>query len=227
MRVIFAVCWLVVFAAPVGARGETVTLLANGDVSAWEYQALDDIPETKYHSEFDPDLGANALFASSQNGASGWLMKREDLDLAKTPWAHFQWRLDVAGEGFDEGEKTGDDYAMRIYFVARSGVRYRTVVLARTQGDAGEARKSPYSNWLSDVFIHAFAGADAPKEKWQTGQANIAEIWKTHFGENANMKINAVGLMTDGDSAGVEMRARYGAIVLTDSETNPFSVSAP
>ena len=68
MRVIFAVCLLVVFAAPVGARGETATLLANEDASAWEYQAPDDIPETK----------------------------RENLDLSQTPWARFQWRLDAA-----------------------------------------------------------------------------------------------------------------------------------
>ena len=227
MRVIFAVWLVVVFAAPVDAHGETVTLLADGDVSAWEYHALDDIPETQYHSGFDPDLGAKALFAASQKGASGWLMKREGLDFSKTPWAHFQWRLDAAGEGFDEGEKTGDDYAMRIYFVAQSGIRFRTVVLARTQGTAGDSRKSPYSNWLSDVFIHAFAGGDAPKEQWQTGRANMAEIWRRHFGEDANLKIDAVGLMTDGDSAGVEMRARYGAIVLTDSETNPFAAPQP
>ena len=72
---------------------------ADGDVSAWEYHSRDDIPETQYHSGFDPDLGAKALFAASQKGASGWLMKREGVDFSKTPWAHFQWRLDRGGGG--------------------------------------------------------------------------------------------------------------------------------
>ena len=211
----------------VEARGETVTLLANGDTSGWEYKSLDDIPETKYWTATDEALGEDVLFAASDQGASGWLAERDDLDFARTPWAHFQWRVDQAGEGFDESRKSGDDYPMRIYFVARSGLRFRTIVLARARRTAGEFWPSPYGNWLSEVFIHSVGGADSPVGEWQIGRVNMAELWRQRFGADADLKVGAAGLMTDGDSAGVEMRARYGKIILSDSADSPFSAPSP
>ena len=209
------------------AGAETITLLANGDTSGWEYKSLDEIPETRYWTGPDEELGENVLFAASEKGASGWLLERDDLDFAKTPWVHFQWRVDAAGGGFDETRKSGDDYALRIYFAARSGIQFRTIVLARTQQAAGEFWESPYGNWLSDIFIHSVAGADSPAGEWQIGRVNMAELWRARFGADAAMKAGAAGLMTDGDSAGVEMRARYGRILLSDSADSPFSAPPP
>ena len=227
MRALFAVFLFAAFAALFfPARAQTVTLLADGDVSGWEYVTEDDIPPTRYWTAADDALGESVLFAHSRKGASGWLLERDDLDFSKTPWAHFQWRVDAAGGGFDEGEKSGDDYPFRIYFAARSGLRFQTVVLARTQGAAGDSRKSPYSNFISDVIIHSFAGADSPLGEWRTGRANMAALWRKHFGADAGMTIGAAGLMTDGDSAGVDMRARYGKIILSDSPESPFSRTA-
>ena len=213
---------VVFFAAAGAARAEVVTLLADGDVSGWQYKSLDDIPETRYRTAADDEAGRTVLFADSDRGASGYISERDDLDLAKTPWVHFQWRVDAAGTGFDERKKSGDDYAFRLYFVARSGLRYRTLVLARAQGAAGESWRSPYSNFISEVVIHAFADSDSPLGEWQTARINVAELWRDRFGADADLKIGAAGLMTDGDSSGVKMRARYGAVILTASPESPF-----
>ena len=223
MRALFIAFFFAAF-APFAARAQTVTLLAEGDVSMWEYKSLEDgdIPQTRYRTAPDEELGGMVLLAESDGGASGWVLERDDLDFSKTPWVHFQWRVDSAAGGFDEGKKTGDDYALRIYFVSQSGWKYRTVVLARTQQKAGDWWRSPYGNFLFEVVIHSFAGADSPAGEWQTGRANMAELWRMHFGEDADLKMRAAGLMTDGDSAGVKMRARYGGIVLSDSEESPF-----
>ena len=224
MRAVFAFLLFAFCAAPqVPARAETLTLLADGDVSGWEYKSLDAIPETHYRAAPDADLGGSVLIAESVRGASGWLAERDDLDLSRAPWAHFQWRVDAAGGGFDETKKSGDDYAMRIYFVGRGGIRFRTLVLARTQQGPGDSWPSPFGNLLSDIVIHTFAGPESPLGEWRTARVNVAELWRTHFGADANLKIGAVGLMTDGDSAGVEMRARYGKIILSDSPASPFS----
>lgn len=224
MRAVFALFLVSLLAAPpASARAETLTLLANGDVSGWEYKSLESIPETRYQTAPDAGLGEPVLIAESVRGASGWLAERDDLDLARAPWAHFQWRVDAAGEGFDEAEKSGDDYALRIYFVERSGLFFRTLILARTLQKPGHSRRSPFSNFFSDVVVHTFAGPDSPRGEWQAARVNVAKLWRNHFGADANLKIGAVGLMTDGDSAGVEMRARYGKIILSDSPESPFS----
>ena len=165
MRAFFCFRLLAVFAACAAlffpARAATVTVLADGDVSGWEYKSQARIPETRYRTEMDAELGEPVLFAESVRGASGWLLRRDDLDFSRTPWAHFQWRTDAAGVGFDESQKSGDDYPLRIYFVSQSGFRFRTVALSRTQQAAGSSWKSPYGNFFSEVIVYSAAGADA------------------------------------------------------------------
>ncbi|MBE8158200.1 MAG: DUF3047 domain-containing protein [Betaproteobacteria bacterium] len=100
-----------IFAAAVlffsgSADAETVALFSGGDLAAWEYQSFDGIAETHYRIAEDAELGGAALFAESQKGASGYILKTP-LDLQKTPWLHFQWRIDEAGGGFDERKKNG------------------------------------------------------------------------------------------------------------------------
>ena len=200
-----------------GAAAETVTLLANGDLSAWEYQKFDGIAETKYETRFDDSLGAAAVFADGNGGASGYI-RRIGLSANKTPWLHFQWRVDAAAAGFDQREKDGDDFAMRVYFAARDGLKYKSLSLVRARGKRGDSWESPYSKWYNDLRIYV-AGDDVGE--WKTFSVNLADLWRELFGDLPH-EFGLVGLMTDGDSAGVQMRARYGGIVLTDSEESPF-----
>ena len=108
MRALF-IAFFFAAVAPLAARAQTVTLLADGDVSMWEYKSLEDrdIPQTRYRTAPDEELGGMVLLAESDGGASGWVSEREDLDFSKTPWVHFQWRVDSAAGGFDEGKKPG------------------------------------------------------------------------------------------------------------------------
>lgn len=205
-------------AAHISAAAATVILLQNGDMSAWEYQKFDGVAETKYETRFDESLGAAALFANGENGASGYV-RRVNLNPEKTPWLHLRWRADIAGEGFDEKTKDGDDFAMRVYFAARDGLKYKSLSLARARGRRGETWQSPYSKWYNDLRIYSVGSETG---EWRIFSANLAEIWRELFGD-APEEFGLVGLMTDGDSAGVQMRARYGGIVLSDSEESPFA----
>lgn len=200
------------------AAAETTTLLQNGDLSAWEYQKFDGIPETKYETRFDESLGATAVFANGENAASGYI-RRVAINAAKTPWLHFRWRADAAGDGFDRRAKDGDDYAMRVYFAARDGLKYKSLSLVRANAARGETWQSPYSKWYNDLRIYVVGDETG---EWRTFSVNLSELWRELFGD-APEEFGLVGFMTDGDSAGVKMRARYGDIVLTDSETPPFA----
>ena len=198
------------------AAAEEITLLANGDIAAWEYQTFDDIPETAYRTADDADLGRPALMANSKQGASGY-WRRVSLDLQKTPHLHFQWRVDEAGDGFNPREKPGDDFALRLYFISeRGGLSSSGIVLVRSHLRRGESWRNPYSNWLHDLHMHVFAGGDSPLGKWQNESVDLRALWRQIYDKEPPI-INAVGLMTDGDSSGVQMRARYGNIVLSSS----------
>ena len=211
-----------VFAAQ-PAAAETITLFSGGDLSAWKYESFRGIAETTYRTGEDAELGGAALFAESRAGASGYVLEAP-LNLQKTPWLHFQWRIDEAGGGFDERKKDGDDFAFRIYFAARSGIKYRSLSLVRAQGRAGESWASPYARWINDLRIVAVIGGEEAAGKWRTTSVNLQKLWREQFGEDAKT-LGLAGIMTDGDSAGVVMRARYGAMILSDSASSPFGAA--
>ena len=187
-------------------------LLTQGDVSAWEYHTLDDLPETAYQTGFDADLGQPVLIAASERGASGYIL-RHPLDLAAQPCLQVNWRIEQAAQGFDEREKSGDDYALRLTFTARSGLRYRSLVIAHTQSAPGSSWKSPYSSLIHDVRVYSLAGPEAASG-WQRREVNLADLWRAQFGDRAALELDAVGLMTDADDSQSRMAARYGDVGL-------------
>ena len=93
--------------------GKNQVILANGDISSWRYHVFNNILPTRYKTEEDEKIGS-VLTASGVGGASGYVLETE-LDLDKTPWLHFRWRVDAAADGFDEKIRGGDDFAFRIY----------------------------------------------------------------------------------------------------------------
>lgn len=213
---------LIAAASCLTATAETLALLRDGDLTAWEYNAFDDIAETQYETRYDESLGAAAVFATSDKGASGYI-RRMEMDIQKTPWLHLQWRVDATGDGFDERVKEGDDFALRVYFAGREGlVKYKSLSLVRAQGQRGDKWQSPYANWFNDLRIYAIGGGAVATGEWQTSAINLAALWQELF-DDTPRTLGLVGFMTDGDSAGVAMRARYGAIVLTDSAQSPFA----
>lgn len=206
------------------AEGETengvVWLLRGGDLSEWEYHSFDDIHPTDYEVRADDFLETDVVFADSAQGASGYIRKI-GITAEDSPWLHFQWRVDAAGGDFDERQKSGDDFAFRIYFAARDGLRYKSLSLVRAQDRRGAAWQSPYGGWVNDLRIYAAIGGDEPLGEWHTVSLHLPDLWQELF-DAPPPELGLVGLMTDGDSAGVQMRARYGAIALSNSKEPPF-----
>jgi len=63
---------------------------------------------------------AAVLIANSMSTASG-IGKKIRVDLNKTPYMNWSWRVDNKLEGLDERTKAGDDYAARLYVVKSGG----------------------------------------------------------------------------------------------------------
>ena len=211
---------------PSAALAESVTVLANGNAlggGEWKYHAFSGIAPTDYAAAYDESLGANALVAESARGASGFT-RRVKIDLRKTPYMHFRWRVDAAEKGFDEKEKSGDDFAFRVYLIGKSGlIKHRLLNLVRSHGESrGTNWRSPYSRILTEIKTFVFADSNDALGEWHIAKLNAADLWKKIFGEDAG-EIGGVGIMTDGDNAGVQMKARYGEIIFSNSAESPFN----
>lgn len=73
--------------------------------------------QTRYEPlEFE---GARVLRAQARCSASGLVHGAPGLELARTPWLHWRWRVDRDLPARDPRTKAGDDYAARVYVAFR------------------------------------------------------------------------------------------------------------
>ena len=122
-----AVASLLLAFAATGAA-ETVGVLRDGDVTAWEEKVFSG--RTTYETVRKD--GRDVVRATSDGTASG-LYFRQRIDLEKTPILRWTWRVEGTLGDIDERTRAGDDYSARVYVI-----RSHPVLLWKTPG--GELR---------------------------------------------------------------------------------------
>ena len=90
-----------------------------GDLNDWQTKSFQG--ETRYRLMAQD--GRRVLFAESQGTASG-LYREIPVDLNRTPWLNWSWRVDRVLSGVDERSKAGDDYPARVYVVVSGGAAF-------------------------------------------------------------------------------------------------------
>ena len=78
------------------------------------------VDNTGYSVEFDKQLNQSVVRAESNKTASG-LFYEKRIDLNKTPYLSWSWRVEKFPALDNEKTKNGDDYAARIYVVLKEG----------------------------------------------------------------------------------------------------------
>jgi len=156
--------------------------------------------------------GSQVLKAESHAGASG-LFNEQRIDLHKTPYLNWRWRIDNRLAVLNEQSKSGDDYSARIYVVISGGWAFwKTKAINYVW-----SRNSPKNS----IWPNAFAGKSAmmialrsSKDNtltWYQEKRNILQDLKAQFGADIRY-IDAVALMTDTDNAQGDAVAYYGDI---------------
>jgi len=94
------------------ASVNNVDVLKLPDISAWEKKVFSGV--TSYEL-VNVDY-RHVLKAVSNQSASG-LVRKIEVDLNKTPYMYWSWKVDSILNNIDETIKSGDDYAARVYVV--------------------------------------------------------------------------------------------------------------
>ncbi|MBS3952958.1 MAG: DUF3047 domain-containing protein [Methylomicrobium sp.] len=155
------------------------------------------------------------LQAISENAASG-LFKKQRIDLLKTPFINWRWRIENRLSLRDEHSKPGDDYAARVYAVVDGGLAFwRTKAINYVW--AGSSPKG-------SVWPNAFAGNNAimmalrttedATGTWFIEKRNLLEDLRQHVDKDIRY-IDAVAVMTDTDNGKGKVTAYYGDIFLS------------
>ncbi len=159
--------------------------------------------------------GRKVLVADSMATASG-LGKKIKVDLNKTPYINWSWKVDNTLDGLDETTKAGDDYVARLYVVKSGGALLWKTKALNYVWSSNQSQEDIWRNAFQpkNAIMLAVRGSKDQPGQWVTEKRNVLEDFKKAFGKDID-KIDAVAIMTDTDNSMREASASYGEIYFT------------
>ncbi|MES9865983.1 MAG: DUF3047 domain-containing protein [Candidatus Thiodiazotropha sp. LLP2] len=193
---------------PLLAFSQSTTKVDVLPVESWEEVSFKG--NTVYSASKDSDQEPS-LVAISKGTASA-LAKRIKINLDKTPYLNWRWRIEHILNNPDEQTKEGDDYPARIYVVKEGGwVPWRTrslnYVWSSNQA-VGTVWPSAYTDQSMMISVNS---GNSNAGQWQSERRDIKQDFKTFFGEDVT-EIDVVAIMTDTDNTDSTATAWYSDI---------------
>ncbi|MFZ1827857.1 MAG: DUF3047 domain-containing protein [Candidatus Competibacteraceae bacterium] len=210
-NILTSLVWLII-STWAGAADERIVIsrFSAGDWTGWQPQSFKG--ETRYR--FDDRSGQLALFADSQGSASG-LYREIRVDLRRTPWLNWSWRIDQVLSSVDERRKTGDDYPARVYVVVSGGAAFwKTRSLVYVWSSHQPVGATWDNAFTRNAQVMALRSGLKDARRWVSERRNIRDDFRQRFGEDIDY-IDAVALMTDTDNSGQRATAWYGDFAFT------------
>lgn len=208
------VCFLFVFmlgVMNVAFAEHTIYVLNLPHISEWEQKVFS--AKTRY--DVVSIDGKPYLKATSKSSASG-LIRHIDIDLTKTPYLKWTWKVDNILKDIDETQKSGDDYVARVYVVISGGLFFWNTRAISYNWTSSEPEGSTWPNAYTDnaIMVSVQSGAEQAGE-WVSEKRNVLEDVKNLLGIEAT-EINAVAIMTDTDNSKQSATAYYGNIMFSE-----------
>jgi len=204
---------LLLFCMCIPAKAQVVeaALFSQGTMEGWEEKVFSG--HTGYQlAEID---GRKALLAESRQSASG-LFRKMRVDLERTPYLTWSWRVEQGLPRLDETRKEGDDYAARVYAVVDGGLFFWKTIAVNYVWSSSQGPGSIWPNAFAgpNAMLMALRGPEDGLGAWYVEKRNLREDLKKLFGREIRF-IDAVALMSDADNSSGEARAYYGDIRFT------------
>lgn len=184
-----------------------VALFSRGDMAGWEPHVFHG--HTSY--TLVPEGSGQSLRADSYASASG-LIRDIQVDLARTPYLNWSWKVGNVLQGNDERTRAGDDYPARIYVAFRPGLLFwRTPIIDyvwTSHLPVGTVWRSAY---VPSAVMIAVDSGEAGLGTWVSHRRDVRADYRQVFGEEPG-PIEAVAIMSDTDDTGQRETAWYGDI---------------
>ena len=201
----------ILLVSSVMAENRTVDVLTLPGLGDWKAKKFSG--ETSYELVDIDDR--QAIKAVSNSSASG-MIREIKVDLTKTPYLNWSWKVDSTLGELDETNKSGDDYAARVYVVISGGMFFwRTRAINYTWASA-QPRGSSWPNaYTGNVVMVAVDSSQEHAGQWVTRRRNVLQDLKILHGIDKT-QIHAVAIMTDTDNSNKSATAYYGDIYFTE-----------
>jgi len=208
------------------------SLEADSDLPAeWEPFLFKNIPSHTNYALVTQD-GNTVVRAISEASASG-LVRKIEVDPKAYPILEWRWKVNNILTTGDVSQKSGDDYAARIYVT----FAYDPSQLSFGNRIKYKAAKMLYGEYPPTGALNYIWGSKAPKNQfvpnpytdrammvvvetgsekigqWVTHSRNLLDDYRRAF-QSDPPKISGIVIMTDTDNTGESATAYYGDIVL-------------
>lgn len=180
---------------------------SDGDLQGWETQSF--AGKTEY--ALVKNDGRRVLQAVSRAAASG--MYREiTVDLNRTPYLNWSWKVGHVLDGVNERSQSGDDYPARLYVVISGRVLFWKTRSLNYVWSSNQPVGSTWPNaYTANVRMLAVESGGAKAGQWVIEKRDVRQDFKRLFGEDID-QIDALAIMTDTDNSGQAATAWYGDI---------------
>ncbi len=213
MRIVMSVYGLFFLSLMQSAYAQEAIIVADfskNSLSSWNEKEFS--KKTLYTLKKLPEH--SILNASSQQSASG-LFKEIHIDLKKTPYVNWSWKIDNQLKGINERSKEGDDYAARIYLVKKHALLFWKTKALNYVWSSNQNKGVSWDNaYTSQAKMLAVEGQTSTVGQWYTEKRNVRDDFKRLFGETVD-SIDVVAIMSDTDNSKKSVSASYGKLFFT------------
>ncbi|MGD8570377.1 MAG: DUF3047 domain-containing protein [Gammaproteobacteria bacterium] len=187
-----------------------INVLSLPDLSQWEAEVFSG--KTLY---MVVDNEGKPVIKATSNGTASGLVRHMDIDLTKTPYMNWSWKVDNVLEGVEETQKSGDDYPARVYVVISGGIFFwRTRALSYVWASRQAKGSVWHSAFTDNATMAAVESGPDKVGRWVHEKRNILDDIKKLL-QLDKTEINAVAIMTDTDNSKQSATAYYGDIYFT------------
>ena len=163
------------------------------------------------------NLNKQAVLQAKSTASASSLYKEVRIDLQKTPYLNWSWRIEKRLSINNEQSKQGDDFSARIYLIVKGkwfswqtrAINYVWV----NHSPINSAWANPFAG--SNVMMIAVRSKSDQAQQWHTEKRNVLADFTTHFGEDIRY-IDGIAIMTDTDNAGGNALSYYADIYFSE-----------
>ncbi|MGC3874000.1 DUF3047 domain-containing protein [Halomonas sp. GXIMD04776] len=186
------------------------------DIADWPTRSFEG--ETRY--SLVTQAGQQVLQAEANGRASAKYLERE-IDLTKTPYLSWCWKVGSVYPGLDETTKAGDDYPARVYVANKTGILPWQVQAVNYVWSNNQTVGTHWVNAFTDrARLLALQSGRQNAGRWVAEVRDVREDFSKLFGSSPK-EVDGVALMSDGDNAGGNATAWFSGLRFSASSEAP------
>ena len=162
-------------------------------------------------------LDKQAVLQAKSMATASSLYKEIHIDLHKTPYLNWSWRVDKKLAINNEQNKQGDDFAARIYLISENKWLFWKSKAINYVWTNNTSKNTVWPNPFTgeNVMMLAIRSSDDPIKQWHTEKRNVLKDLNNIFGEGIRY-IDAIAIMSDTDNSSGSTHSYYANLYFSE-----------